>query len=260
MANNTVNRKPPVGTIVTMPSTGQEFEFKGLQWRNIKNGRIATRAQTRELIINWNRNSKTKRAENKLKTDPNKGQSLISNLDNLKRSTIQRNVKRSSKWFENKILSGKIDRKLLTNKVRIGRMYAYKYIPKHKDTLPIYDIHPLVIPIKYYSDGYLGLNLHYLPPQLRILLLNKLDKFSKGSGEQKRLQLSYQLLKAASNLKEVKPCIKRYLYSHVKTQFAIIPATEWELAAFMPLGQFRDDKGKAINPQQVYKESRQNKW
>lgn len=257
---NTTQSKPPIGTIITMPSTGQEFEFKGLQWRNIRNGRIATRSQTRELLINYNRNKKKKRAENKLKTDPNKGQSLITNLDKLKRSTLQRNVKRSSKWFENKILSGKIDKKLLTNRVRIGRLYLYKYIPKHKDTLPIYDIHPMVIPIKYYSDGYLGINLHYLPPQLRILLLNKLDKYSKGTGEQKRLQLSYQLLKAASNLKEVKPCIKRYLYSHVKSQFAIIPPDEQPLAAYMPLAQFRDGKGKAINPQQVYKESRNNKW
>lgn len=260
MANNTTQSKPPIGTIITMPSTGQEFEFKGLQWRNIRNGRIATRSQTRELLINYNRNKKKKRAENKLKTDPNKGQSLITNLDKLKRSTIQRNVKRSSKWFENKILSGKIDKKLLTNKVRIGRLYLYKYIPKHKDTLPIYDIHPMVIPIKYYNDGYLGINLHYLPPQIRIVLLNKLDKYSKGTGEQKRLQLSYQLLKAASNLKEVKPCIKRYLYSHVKSQFARVPPDEQELAAYMPLAVFRDNKGRAINPQQVYKESRNNKW
>lgn len=179
-------------------------------------------------------------------------QSLITELDKLKMATIHRNARRSTKWFQNKIMKGKIDKKFLKTQVRIGRMYAFVYDAKHKDTLPHWDRHPLVIPISHYGDGFLGLNLHYLHPKLRIILLNKLDQFSKGSGEQKRLALSYELLKGASGIKEFKPCIKRYLYSHVKTRFAVIPPSEQELAAFMPLASF-----EGANKDHVYKISRE---
>ena len=44
----------------------------------------------------------------------------------------------------------------------IGRMYFFWYDPKLKDVLPVYDRFPMVFPIERYSDGFLGLNLHYL--------------------------------------------------------------------------------------------------
>lgn len=183
----------------------------------------------------------------------NQGVSLIGNLDKLKAETIHRNSRRSSTWFRNKITKGDFDKKLLKERVRIGRMYTFVYQAKGDGTtaLPHWDRHPMVIPIEYYPDGFLALNLHYLHPKLRIILLNKLESFSKGSGEQQRLAISYKLLKGASGIKEFKPCIKRYLFSHTKTKFVQIPATEWELAAFMPLASF-----KGATKDKVYKESR----
>lgn len=256
MAENK-NLLPPIGT-QRKASNNQTYEFKGKQWRNVNNGRIATRSMARELIVGWRKGRKEPRKEQKLKKRT--GESLITNLDKLKRSTIERNARRSENWLKNKLTGKDIDRKHLKSTVRIGRMYMYIYDPKHKDILPVYDIAPLTIPIKMYGDGFLGLNLHYLPPRLRILILNKLDQFSKGTGESKRLQLSYDMLKAASNLKEVKPCIKRYLYSHKKTQFAWIPPDEWEQAAFLPVQQFRDQDGRVVSSQKVYRDSKKNKW
>ena len=248
---------PPIGTNAT-GTDANTYEFKGKQWRNTKNGRLATRAMARELIVAYRKGRKVPRAKNELVKS--KGESLITNLDKLKRSTIERNARRSEDWLKNKLSGKDINRKHLKNTVRIGRMYLYVYDPKTKETLPVYDISPLVIPIKMYGSGFLGINLHYLPPQLRIMLLNKLDQFSKGSGEQKRLQLSYALLRAASKLKEVKPCIKRYLYSHTKTQFVFIPPDEWNSAAFLPVQQFRDMNGNVVSSQKVYRDSRKNRW
>ena len=60
------------------------------------------------------------------------------------------------------------DASRISPKAFIGRMYFYHYDPKYKDVLPVYDKFPLVIPMEMYSDGFLGLNLHYLDPYSRL--------------------------------------------------------------------------------------------
>ena len=48
----------------------------------------------------------------------------------------------------------------------IGSMQMFFYDPKHKETLPYYDKVSFVNYIKTRKGGFLGLNLHYLPPIL----------------------------------------------------------------------------------------------
>jgi hypothetical protein len=92
------------------------------------------------------------------------------------------------------------DKERLRDKSFIGRMYFYLYDPKHKDTLPYYDRFPLVIPIERYPDGFLGLNLHYIHPKHRIILLDKLSEAANNSkfDETTRLKISYNYLQRAS--------------------------------------------------------------
>jgi len=94
-----------------------------------------------------------------------------------------------------------IDRQRLRDKTFIGKMYFYYYDPKTKDSMPYYDRFPLVIPIEQYSDGFLGLNLHYIHPRQRIILLDKLSKTAtnKNFDDKTKLRLSYEYLKAASS-------------------------------------------------------------
>lgn len=122
----------------------------------------------------------------------------------------------------------------------IGRMFFYYYDPKTKDTLPYYDRFPLVLPIELYRDGFLGLNLHYIPPKQRIILLDKLSEFASNTkfDERTKLRMSYQTLKAAASAFEATPCIKRYLFSHVESRFLEIYANEWDIAALLPVEQF----------------------
>ena len=51
-----------------------------------------------------------------------------------------------------------------------GKLYMFLYDPKHKETLPYYDMFPLVFPFSKDSTGFTGLNMHYLPYQMRIML------------------------------------------------------------------------------------------
>ena len=132
------------------------------------------------------------------------------------------------------------DRERLKDKSFIGKMYFFFYDPKLKDSLPYYDRFPLVIPIERYSDGFLGLNLHYIHPKQRIILLDKLSEVASNDeyNETTKLRISYKYLAAASKVFEANPCIKRYLFGHVKSRFLEISADEWDIAVMLPAENF----------------------
>lgn len=134
-----------------------------------------------------------------------------------------------------------------------GKMYFFYYDPKLKVQLPYYDKFPLVLPIEMYSDGFLGINFHYLPINLRVVLLDKLydltnnDKFDNST----RIQASYQILASASRYKEFRPCLKRYLAPHISSKIVEIEPAEWETAIFLNVQNF----AKA-SAQEVWADSR----
>jgi hypothetical protein len=124
-------------------------------------------------------------------------------------------------------------------------MYFFAYDPKMKKTLPMYDRFPLVFPIEPYNDGFLGLNLHYLSPGERAWLLNKLKDFRNNNkfNATTRLKLSYDLLASTKKLASVsRPCVKRYLFSHVRSKFIEMTPEEWDKAIGLPVAQFEYNK------------------
>lgn len=150
-------------------------------------------------------------------------------------------------WLLNKMKSLNPSRQALLNDsgrlgddTMIGHMYFYFYDAKTKDKLPYYDRFPLVLPVEQYHDGFLGLNLHYINPKQRIILLDKLSEFANNSKYDKttRLQLSYDMLKATGKIYEKSACLKRYLYSNVESKFIKIDADEWDIAALLPFDSF----------------------
>lgn len=123
----------------------------------------------------------------------------------------------------------------------VGRMYFFKYDPKTKDKLPIYDAYPLVFPMEEYHDGFLGMNIHYLDVGQRMNLLDRLKEYatSKKYTQRTRLQISYDLLSSTKSASAILgETTKRYLYSHVRSRFIEIPATEWDKAAQLSLHMF----------------------
>lgn len=163
-------------------------------------------------------------------------------------------IRNARGWFRGKVaeMTGKTPKSMMSNVenhrglAEIGSMYAYFYNAKHKKTLPYYDRFPLTIVIEKYADGFLGLNLHYLPPRYRLILMDKLMDLTtqKELTKTTRLKLTYGVLRAATKYKEVKPCIKKYLYGHIETKFLFISPTEWEKAIFLPVERFVG-KGKS---------------
>lgn len=130
----------------------------------------------------------------------------------------------------------------------IGKMFMYYYDPKLKDVLPFYDTFPLCIPIELYHDGFLGLNLHYLPPKMRANLFNALyetvsnDKYDKTT----RLRLNYRLLKGASRFSGYEQCVKRYLFNHVRSNFLYVDPENWDMALMLPTERFSGARKQTV--------------
>jgi hypothetical protein len=186
----------------------------------------------------------------------------MSNLfQNLELAAFRKGItprsKESRAWFRRQAQGlGKINRNQLMNEPEMkltgkqipGGMFMFFYDPKTKDTLPYYDSFPLTIIVDAAPGGFTGLNLHYLPMTLRAKFLDALMEIAddKKFDEDTKFNLSYSMLKKASNMKYFKPCFKRYLMSNVRSRFALVPAPEWEIATFLPTQSFQKSSKTAV--------------
>ena len=185
-------------------------------------------------------------------------ESKLTQLANARPADMQIGSKKSLEWLSQKIaeLRGTSnipagmsrERFRQVDNFRLGKLYCFYYDPKGKESLPYYDRFPMVLAIEKYNDGFLGLNLHYLPFNYRLAFLSKLLKFAvQGEpGEIDRLRVTYDILVASKRLKEFRPCIKRYLSGHIQSKILAIQPNEWDIAAFLPLQQFRGAKSQEV--------------
>ena len=150
-------------------------------------------------------------------------------------------------------LERQFEQKRKVSRVEPGSMYMFRYDPKHKKTLPYYDVFPVVFPIQMEKDGFVGLNFHYLPPTLRARLMDALYTVTtdKRYDENTKIVATYKLLQSASKFKHFKPSVKRYLNDFVRSPFLQVNASEWDIAIFLPVENF-----KKASREDVWAESR----
>ena len=190
-------------------------------------------------------------------------------VSNIKDGKTAARAKASLSWFKNNITRLSSTKKAdnvvemesftpirsWTN-IGMGSMYFAYYDPKHKETLKYYDNFPLVIPIERYKDGFLGLNLHYLPPVLRAKLLDALMETvnDKSLDDNAKMMVSYKILASVARSKYYKPCIKRYLGKHFVSQFMKVHPSAWESSIYLPVEKFQK-----ASKQEVWSESKRAK-
>jgi hypothetical protein len=134
------------------------------------------------------------------------------------------------------------------NSFKLGQLYFFYYDPKTKEDMPYYDKFPLVLILEKYQDGFLGLNLHYLPLEYRLAFMDKLMDYASYTPENeiKRIRVTYDILSASKRFKEFRPCIKRYLFTHIKSKILTVQPQEWETAVFLPIHQFKKAKDTEV--------------
>ena len=110
--------------------------------------------------------------------------SILKNYDNLLPSEIEEKSLEAREWFKDNLRNIKVNRnKLLVEGTPIrrpflGTLVLFNYDAKGYATLPYWDKYPVVIPIEPRGKGFLGLNLHYLPPRKRLELLEVFDQLA----------------------------------------------------------------------------------
>ncbi len=160
-------------------------------------------------------------------------------------------VKRSRTWFDQQVLlmskqritpqqvlNGNVSQN--TTRITPGHLYMFLYDPKLKNELPYYDRFPLVFPFSKTEDGFIGLNMHYLPYALRISLLDRLLVYSSNAkmNETTRIKYSWKLIDGVSRYKIAEPCVKRYLMSNVRSTFRQVNSSDWATAMLLPVERF----------------------
>ena len=177
-------------------------------------------------------------------------------------SQLQSMSQQSFKWLGEKIADlrnpGNIPSAISKEDFRkvsrfaIGGLYYFYYNPIGKDDLPYYDKFPLVLILERYPDGFLGLNLHYLPLKYRVAFMDKLMDYASMTPENeiKKMRVTYDILNASRRLKEFRPCVKRYLNTQIQSKILMVQPNEWDIAVFLPIHQF-----KKARVQQVWEDS-----
>ena len=171
---------------------------------------------------------------------------------------ISANTRASQEWFFEKI-EEMADMRMSRQEVKqqypiakrqiLGQMYMFFYSPLTKNKLPYYDRFPLVILLEAHKETFMGLNLHYLPIDLRQQLYYRLLPRATTSvfNEFTRLRIDYSFLKSRNSLRAFKPCVKRYRYDQMIGRMAHVPANEWELTVHLPLALWRKSSEEAIH-------------
>lgn len=145
-----------------------------------------------------------------------------------------------------------------------GKMYFYGYRPRGEATLPFYDRFPLTLVLQRETDGFLGLNFHYLHPIDRANFFNNLARFINDpkfdENPDARIAVTYGSMKSAKTIGAskkgkalgfYKPSIKRYYYSNIVTKVTEVPPIYWKFMLFLPIDRFAN-----IVREEVWKQSR----
>ena len=166
--------------------------------------------------------------------------------------TIEYTKDELADWFTGKLNSIKpgsrsrilnaTDRYTDDQKIFVGGLFFFKYDAKTKDRLPMWDKYPLCVPIDRFTDGFLGLNLHYLPAGTRqrvITMVNSINTENKLSNTVRAKAKNWQYI-MNSNVPEAyfKKTVKRYLFEHVRSQFVRINSDEYDKAVQLPLEEW----------------------
>lgn len=157
---------------------------------------------------------------------------------------------KSARWFTETLKKG--IRGHQVSKPQPGKLYAYIYDAKHKDTLPYWDKYPLIIYLGLGKHNLMyGLNLHYIPPKARQQFLEELLKQYASTPtitNSTKLKIDWTKVKGFAGADVM---IKAYIPGNIKGPLVEIKPSDWANVVMMPLQQFMS-KGKRYSAQKVW--------
>ena len=186
---------------------------------------------------------------------------LLSAVAKMLPEDVESGTEDSLEWFRTNIRDIKLrpDRLMSglsavsSSGLKQGKVYMFHYDAKWQEEIPYWDKYPIVIPLEQYKDGFLGINTHYIAPRHRTALLKPLleelrGNTIEGDGDT-RMEVDYNIIQYSNDLRFAKPCIKRYLTTHIGARIVEVPYQQWEAILMLPLAKFN------VNANTVYAES-----
>jgi hypothetical protein len=110
-------------------------------------------------------------------------------------------------------------------------LYMYSYDAKHKARLPIWDRFPVILYLGPIPNGFEGINIHYIPQEARMILLNQIMDILDNDGD------PGEAIALITEVGISYKGYKKYLNSYVRTGNKPIPRDQWE-EAFQSPGNF----------------------
>lgn len=185
-----------------------------------------------------------------------------------KGANARRNTKASREWFyknltkRSEISADKVMRewteKTATSSGLIGKLYLFKYDAKHKDTLDYWDSAPLTLFFNsFVGDGQygeqgvqylIGINFHYMPPKVRLKVLELLLKLrsEKRYRASTRLKVTWNALKQLGNNPAFEHAVKMYRADHVRSKLHEIHPGYYEQVIFLPIAEFQKGTNRTV--------------
>lgn len=165
---------------------------------------------------------------------------------------------RSLEWYRNRVenkfgnqkrfqLDFEKEFQGIKHPLELGWFFTFAYNPKTKEKLPYYDRYPLTMTLARHTDGFIGLNMHYLKPIDRAYFMDRLYNFEAIDPryDTTKINITYEQLRASKRLQYYRPCIKKYLWTRIHSFFAPIYPAEWDVMLFLPtekfIGAHKDD-------------------
>ncbi len=149
------------------------------------------------------------------------------------------------------IIEGKQD---TVRRLEVGKLYFFEYVAKYgglnNDAAPsqqlgVWDRYPLVLPFTTAPNGFIGINLHYLPTRYRAWLLDRL--LGAANIPANKLRINWQILNAVSKMDIGKYATHRYLLNHITSPFRLVRIEDYANAIMLPFAGWYGNDRRMVN-------------
>lgn len=149
------------------------------------------------------------------------------------------------------IINGRQD---TVRRLEVGKLYFFEYVAKYggmgsdvptSQQLPVWDRYPLVLPFTTAPNGFIGINLHYLPIRARAWLLDKL--LGTANIPANKLRINWQILSSLSRLDIGQYATHRYLLNHITSPFRLVRIDDYANAIMLPFAGWYGKDRRLVN-------------
>ena len=173
----------------------------------------------------------------------------------------------SKKWFAGKIekiksvSKGQINPNTISTKKEIineskasktfrfkkpGYIYFFQYFPPNVKQIPYYDEFPIILSLGFTKNQVIGLNLHLLPPRIRLLFaLQIIKSMVQSNNDISKVRIA-PLLSNRIIRKYIYAAAESYYYSGVRSKIKLVGPKEFMIMAFLPVEKFKKKQAPQV--------------